>query len=55
MTGSSLSPAVRSLGLVVVLGAIMSVLDTTVVNVALNTLARDLDAPLQDVQWVATG
>ena len=55
MTGSSLSPAVRSLGLVVILGAIMSVLDTTIVNVALDTLARDLDAPLQDVQWVATG
>lgn len=55
MSGSSLSPAVRSLGLVVVLGAIMSVLDTTIVNVALDTLARDLDAPLEDVQWVATG
>lgn len=53
--GSSLPPAVRSLGLVVVLGAIMSVLDTTIVNVALDTLARELDAPLQDVQWVATG
>jgi EmrB/QacA subfamily drug resistance transporter len=53
--GSSLSPAVRSLGLVVILGAIMSVLDTTIVNVALDTLARELHAPLQDVQWVATG
>ncbi len=55
MSGSSLSPAVKSLGLVVILGAIMSVLDTTIVNVALDTLARDLDAPLEDVQWVATG
>lgn len=55
MNRSSLSPAVKSLGLVVILGAIMSVLDTTIVNVALDTLARDLDAPLQDVQWVATG
>ena len=55
MSSSSLSPAVKSLAVVVVLGAIMSVLDTTVVNVALDQLSRDLDAPLQDVQWVATG
>ncbi|UGS37045.1 DHA2 family efflux MFS transporter permease subunit [Capillimicrobium parvum] len=40
---------------VVVLGAIMSILDTTVVNVAINTLARDFDAPLSTIQWVATG
>ena len=55
MSGSSLSPAVKSLGLVVILGAIMSVLDTTIVNVALDTLSRDLNAPLEQVQWVATG
>src|SRR5215208_1282996 len=40
---------------VVVLGAIMSILDTTVVNVAINTLARDFDTPLSTIQWVATG
>src|SRR5215203_3287323 len=40
---------------VVVLGAIMSILDVTVVNVAINTLARELDAPLSTIQWVATG
>jgi EmrB/QacA subfamily drug resistance transporter len=39
----------------VILGAIMSILDVTVVNVALNTLARDFHAPLTTVQWVATG
>ncbi len=55
MSGSSLSPAVKSLGLVVILGAIMSVLDTTIVNVALDTLSTDLNAPLEEVQWVATG
>lgn len=55
MTRSTLPPAVRSVGLVVILGAIMSVLDTTIVNVALDTLSRELDAPLEDVQWVATG
>src|SRR5690348_8665267 len=40
---------------VVVLGAIMSILDTTVVNVALNTLARDFDTDLPTIQWVVTG
>jgi EmrB/QacA subfamily drug resistance transporter len=40
---------------VVVLGAIMSILDTTVVNVAINTLARDFDTELATIQWVATG
>jgi len=41
--------------IVVVLGAVMSILDTTVVNVAINTLARDFDTSLSTIQWVATG
>lgn len=40
---------------VVVLGAIMSILDVTVVNVAINTLSREFDSPLHTIQWVATG
>jgi EmrB/QacA subfamily drug resistance transporter len=48
-------PHVKKVAIVIVLGAIMSVLDTTIVNVALDTLSRDLDAPLSDIQWVATG
>jgi EmrB/QacA subfamily drug resistance transporter len=40
---------------VVVLGSIMSILDVTVVNVAIGTLAREFDAPLATIQWVATG
>src|SRR5215210_7847707 len=40
---------------VVVVGVIMSILDTTIVNVALETLSRELDAPLNTIQWVATG
>lgn len=39
---------------VVVLGAIMTILDTTIVGVAITTLARDLDAPLPTIQWVST-
>ena len=39
----------------VTLGVIMSALDTTIVNVALDRLAADLHAPLSTVQWVSTG
>src|SRR4051812_9270535 len=48
----------RALSLVagtVVLGVIMSILDVTVVNVALRTLAEDFHTSLTTVQWVATG
>jgi EmrB/QacA subfamily drug resistance transporter len=50
-----LEPEVRAVAIVVVVGAIMSILDTTIVNVALESLARDLHAPLSTIQWVATG
>src|SRR3954452_7430292 len=50
-----LEPAVLRIAAVVVVGAIMSILDTTIVNIALDTLARDLHASLEDVQWVTTG
>jgi EmrB/QacA subfamily drug resistance transporter len=40
---------------VVVLGVIMSILDTTIVNVALETLSRELSSPLSTIQWVSTG
>ena len=39
---------------VVVLGAVMTILDTTIVNVAINTLAKDFDVSLSTIQWVAT-
>jgi EmrB/QacA subfamily drug resistance transporter len=50
-----LEPEVRAVAIVVVVGAVMSILDTTIVNVALESLARDLHAPLSTIQWVATG
>ena len=40
---------------VVVIGAVMSILDTTIVNVAINRLAIDFDASLTTIQWVVTG
>src|SRR3712207_5641446 len=41
--------------IVVVLGAVMSILDATVVNVAINKLAQDFDTDLPTIQWVVTG
>jgi MFS family permease len=38
---------------VVIIGSIMSILDTTIVNVALATLSRDLHSPISEVQWVS--
>jgi EmrB/QacA subfamily drug resistance transporter len=40
---------------VVILGMIMSILDTTIVNVALHTLGHDLHSPIAQIQWVITG
>ncbi|MGW5492517.1 DHA2 family efflux MFS transporter permease subunit [Streptomyces olivaceoviridis] len=39
---------------VVVLGTIMSVLDMTIVNVALRHLSETFGAPLETIQWTAT-
>jgi MFS family permease len=40
---------------VVIVGSIMSILDTTIVNVALETLGRELHATISQIQWVVTG
>jgi EmrB/QacA subfamily drug resistance transporter len=50
-----LDRALLAVASVVVLGTVMSILDTTVVNVAINTLSLDFHAPLTTIQWVATG
>jgi EmrB/QacA subfamily drug resistance transporter len=39
----------------VILGLIMAVLDTTIVNVALDTISRDVHASLSTIQWITTG
>jgi MFS family permease len=39
----------------VVIGAFMSILDTTIVNVGLARLSRELHSLLHTIQWVATG
>jgi EmrB/QacA subfamily drug resistance transporter len=50
-----IEPHVMRIAIVVIMGAIMSVLDTTVVNVALHDLSRDLHSSLGSIQWVITG
>jgi EmrB/QacA subfamily drug resistance transporter len=40
---------------VVIIGMIMSILDTTIVNVALATLQREFHSTVSQIQWVITG
>jgi EmrB/QacA subfamily drug resistance transporter len=54
-SSSRLDRGIIVIALVVVVGAVMSILDTTIVNVALATLAEELHSPLHTIQWVSTG
>ena len=40
---------------VATVGLVMAALDTTIVNVALDTISRDMHAPLSTIQWISTG
>jgi EmrB/QacA subfamily drug resistance transporter len=53
--GKVFDRALISISAVVVLGAFMSILDTTIVNVAINTLSKDFNTSLATIQWVSTG
>src|SRR4051812_12626185 len=53
--GDRIEPYVWKIAGVVILGMTMSILDTTIVNVALDTLGRELGSTLAQIQWVATG
>jgi EmrB/QacA subfamily drug resistance transporter len=55
MNGNRLDPHIWRIGSVVVLGSVMSILDTTIVNVGLATLGHKFHAPLSHIQWVVTG
>jgi EmrB/QacA subfamily drug resistance transporter len=50
-----IEPHVWRIAGVVILGMLMSILDTTIVNVALHTLGRDLHSTIAEIQWVVTG
>jgi len=51
---ATLDARLKAVGAAVVLGIVMTSLDTTIVAVALQTLSDGLDAPLQTIQWVST-
>jgi EmrB/QacA subfamily drug resistance transporter len=53
--GKVFDRALISISFVVVLGTFMSILDTTIVNVAINTLSKDFNTSLATIQWVSTG
>jgi EmrB/QacA subfamily drug resistance transporter len=50
-----LDPALVRMSLILVVGALAPIFDTTIVSVALHTLSVKLDAPVATVQWVTTG
>jgi len=47
-------PELRRLALVVLLGAVMTILDTTIANVAVKTLGTEFKTSLSTIQWVLT-
>jgi EmrB/QacA subfamily drug resistance transporter len=53
-SGPGRDRGIMVIAMVVVLGSTMTILDTTIVTVALNHLSRDFHAPLATIQWVAT-
>jgi EmrB/QacA subfamily drug resistance transporter len=50
-----LDPSVIKLIVVLLLGAIPSLLDTSIVNVAIAAIGRDLHTSVSTIQWVITG
>ncbi len=53
--GDRIDAYVWRISAVVIVGSIMSILDTTIVNVALATLGRELHSSIAEIQWVVTG
>jgi EmrB/QacA subfamily drug resistance transporter len=50
-----MDPALVRLIVILLAGAIPALLDTSIVNVAINTIGRDLQTTVSQVQWVITG
>jgi MFS family permease len=55
VTKDRLDPALVKLIVVLLAGLIPSLLDTSIVNVAIGTVGRDLHAAVASIQWVITG
>lgn len=54
-TGDRLDPSVLRTALVLVVGALAVVFDTTIVSIALHQLAASLGVSVSTIQWVTTG
>src|SRR6202167_1463060 len=50
-----LDPSVIKLIVILLTGAIPALLDTSIVNVAVDTIGRDLHTTVSSIQWVITG
>jgi EmrB/QacA subfamily drug resistance transporter len=50
-----IDPALRKLITILIVGLIAVLLDTTIVNVAIDTLVRELHTTVSAIQWVNTG
>ncbi len=55
VAGDRVDPQVWKISWVVLLGPLLTSLDSTVVNVSLSTLGRELHVSLATLQWVVTG
>jgi DHA2 family multidrug resistance protein len=49
------NPPLALITITVMLGLIMAIIDSTIVNVALDTIAGNLGATIDEVSWIATG
>ncbi|MDQ6817752.1 MAG: DHA2 family efflux MFS transporter permease subunit, partial [Actinomycetota bacterium] len=54
-SGNRIDAHIWRISAVVIVGSIMSILDTTIVNVALATLGHELHSTIAQIQWVVTG
>ena len=50
-----LDPIVLRTAIVLVVGALAPLFDSTMVNVAIHTIAIDMKATISTVQWITTG
>ncbi|MCU1680576.1 MAG: transporter [Amycolatopsis sp.] len=54
-TDDRLDPKVVKIAVALIVGSLAVVFDTTIVNVALQTLSAQLHVPISTIQWVSTG
>src|SRR5690606_11663449 len=50
-----LPPGVMTTAWVLIVGGFAAILDSTIVAIAIDTLAREFDEPVSTIQWVSTG